>query len=241
MPWRSARTAPACYIASGSTGSVHRFTTSSNPAANPPVCRDRYQASGRRQPDPGYAWRSRRTVPPCTSRTRRTATFYVIDTATDTVYQTIGVTEGPGALAVSPDGASLIIAQHSNANGDVVSRHRHSDQHRFERHRGGLNPTGVAFNPNPGLPYAYRDQLERQHGIDHRHPNVDRREPSPVAPAATTRWHRRVTRRPQCHSEDYDGGGDGLRNRPGLLQVATLAEQGGTTVKPATVGALAWR
>lgn len=145
------------YIASGSTGSVYRFTTSSNPATNPPVLGTVIKLPGA-EPNPGYAGLA---FSPDGSTLyvsyAQNGNIYVIDTATDAVTETIHNMGVPGALAVSPDGTSLIVtlAQMPNLNGDIVvviDTATNTPSHGIEV---GWGPNGVAFNPNPGLPYAY--------------------------------------------------------------------------------------
>lgn len=145
------------YIASGSNGSVYRFTTSSNPATNPPVLGTVIGLPGA-EPNPGYAGLA---FSPDGSTLyvsyAQNGSIYVIDTATDAVTETIHNLGFPGALAVSPDGTSLIftLAQMPNLNGEFVGVIDTATNTMSRAIEVGWGPNGVAFNPNPGLPYAY--------------------------------------------------------------------------------------
>ena len=80
----------------------------------------------------------------------------VIDTATDTLVQTIDLPGGiPAALAVSPDGGSLIVTNTANFNANCISVIDTSTNTVSKVIYVGNGAGGVAFNPNPGLPYAY--------------------------------------------------------------------------------------
>ena len=142
------------YIASGSTGSVYRFTTSSDPVNNPPVLGTVTALPGA-LPDPGYAGLA---FSPDGSTLyvsyAQNGTVYVMDTSTDAVTQTIGVGGSPGALAVSPDGKSLIVTQSPNFGANFVSVIDTSTS-AVSQVIVGNGPAGVAFNPNPGQPFAY--------------------------------------------------------------------------------------
>lgn len=142
------------YIASGSTGSVYRFTTSSNPATNPPVLGTVIALPGA-APDPGYAGLA---FSPDGSTLyvsyAQNGTVYMIDTATDTVTQSVSLAGRPGAMAVSPDGQTLIVTNTPNFNANYVSV-INTSTNQLSNITVGNGPSGVAFNPNPGLPYAY--------------------------------------------------------------------------------------
>lgn len=79
----------------------------------------------------------------------------VIDTATDKIVTTIGLAGIPAALAVSPDGGSLIVTNAANYNANYVSVIDTSTNTLSNVIEVGNGPSGVAFNPNPALPYAY--------------------------------------------------------------------------------------
>lgn len=214
------------YIASGSNGSVYRFTTSSNPATNPPVLGTVIALPGA-QPNPGYAGLA---FSPDGSTLyvsyAQNGNIYVVDTATDTITDTIGIGGTPGALAVSPDGTSLIVAQTPNANGDVVLVIDTATNTVSHGIGVGWGPEGVAFNPNPGLPYAY----------------VTNSNDSTVSIIDTQTWTVVGTFAAGAGGDDtlgiavspdglnvylgnYDGGGDDYGTVP-VFQVATAVEQG---------------
>lgn len=80
----------------------------------------------------------------------------VIDTATNTLLpQAINVGGSPGAMALSPDGGSLFVTQTPNFNANWISVIDTSTNTVSKVIDVGNGPAGVAFNPNPGLPYAY--------------------------------------------------------------------------------------
>lgn len=214
------------YIASGSTGSVYRFTTSSNPVTNPPVLGTVIALPGA-QPDPGYAGVA---FSPDGSTLyvsyAQNGNVYVIDTATDTVTQTIGLAGRPSALAVSPDGMSLIVTNTPNFNANYVSVIDTSTNQLSNVITVGNGPSGVAFNPNPGLPYAY----------------VTNSNDSTVSVIDTQTWTVVGTFASGAGGDDtlgiavspdglniylgnYDGGGDDYGTVP-VFQVATPVEQG---------------
>jgi YVTN family beta-propeller protein len=142
------------YIASGSTGSVYRFDTSADPATNPLVLGTVVALPGA-TPDPGFAGLA---FSPDGANLyasyAEAGNVYVIDTENNTVEQTISVGGRPGAIAVSPDGSTLIVAQTPNFDSNVVSVISTST-YDVSYVTVGNGPAGVAFNPNPGLQYAY--------------------------------------------------------------------------------------
>lgn len=79
---------------------------------------------------------------------------YVIDTASNTVQQTIYVAGSPGAMALSPDGGHVFVAQTPNYDSNSVSI-IDTSTNAVSNVLVGNGPAYVAFNPNPGLPFAY--------------------------------------------------------------------------------------
>lgn len=212
------------YIASGSTGSVYRFTTSTDPATSPPALGTVIALPGA-QPDPGYAGLA--FSPDGTNlyvSYAEAGKVYVIDTATDTVTETIGVGGRPGAVAVSPDGGYLIVAQTPN-NGNSVSV-IHTSTNAVTVLPVGSGPSGVAFNPNPGLPYAYVTNSN-----DSTVSVIDMTTLSVVSTFATGAGGDdtlgiAVTRDGlNVYLANYDGGGDDYGTVP-VFQVATPVAQG---------------
>ena len=107
----------------------------------------------------------------------------VIDTATQTVIATVAVVDGPGGVAVKPDGAFVYVANLTQRHG---LGHRHRDQYGDARTvtvgelplwRGGDAERGLRLCGEP----------DREHGLGHRHHDEYggrrgcRSGPSPVA------------------------------------------------------------
>jgi YVTN family beta-propeller protein len=83
-------------------------------------------------------------------------TISLLDTATNTLLaQQITVGGSPGQMALSPDGASLIVTQTPNFNSNTIAVVNTATNTPSNFISVGNGPAGVAFNPNPGLPYAY--------------------------------------------------------------------------------------
>lgn len=85
-----------------------------------------------------------------------TGTISVIDTTSNTVLaQEISVGGSPGAMAVSPDGKYLLVTQRPNVNANSLVVIDTATNTVSTVISVGNGPSGVAFNPNPGQPYAY--------------------------------------------------------------------------------------
>ena len=180
-------------------------------------------------------WRFAGRFHPVRPRTRRTATS--TSSTRQPTAGTIGLADAPAPLRC-PRQASLIITNTQFATATYVSSST-VDQHRFERHRGGLTvPPGSRSNPNPGLPYAYVTNSN-----DSTVSIIDTQTWTVVgtfASGAGRRRHLGIWSRPTAQhlSRNYDGGGDDYGTVP-VFQVATPVEQGGLNCRQVTVGALA--
>ncbi len=144
------------YIASGSNGSIYRFSTSAQPTSVAPVLTGSPLALPGASPNPGYAGLAfSQGGGTLYVSYAQNGNVYVVDTATNTIKSTINLGGSPGAMTVSPDGKSLLVAQSPNVDSNSVWVINTSTNTLDTTISVGNGPFGVAFNPNPGLPYAY--------------------------------------------------------------------------------------
>jgi len=144
------------YIASGSNGSIYRFSTSAQPTSVAPVLTGSPLALPGALPNPGYAGLAfSQGGGTLYVSYAQNGNVYVVDTATNTIKSTINLGGSPGAMTVSPDGKSLLVAQSPNVDSNSVWVINTSTNTLDTTISVGNGPFGVAFNPNPGLPYAY--------------------------------------------------------------------------------------
>lgn len=150
----------------------------------------------------------------------------VIDTASNTISQTISVAGNPAALAVSPDGGSLFVMEPANYNGNYISVVDTSTNTVSTTIYCGNGPSAVAFNPNPGLPYAYVTNSN-----DSTVTVIDTQTMSVVGTFATGAGDDDTLGIAVAHDglhvyfANYDGGGDDYGTVP-VYQVATPVEHG---------------